>query len=73
MEQICYGCGSYPDADWMICSHCKRSQLEEMWGEPVFIDGLVIAWTQSDLQEAGGVHEVMKMTADADVRNNLTR
>jgi hypothetical protein len=44
-----------------------------MWGEPVFIDGLVIAWTQSDLQEAGGVHEVMKMTADADVRNNLTR
>ncbi len=73
MDQICYGCGGYPDADWTICSSCKRRQLEEAWGEPVFIDSLGIAWTQSDLDETGGVLEVMRMAYDADVRNNVPR
>jgi hypothetical protein len=72
----CYSCGQpYDDsfADWTVCRGCMRHQMEEYHGEPVFMDSLGIVWTQSELQEAGGTHEVMKMAHDADARNNLPR
>lgn len=73
--QQCHNCGGqFPDAymaDWTICVNCKRSAMEEMYGEPVFIDSLGIAWTQAEIEEAGGIHEVQKMAYDADARNNI--
>ncbi len=73
--QQCHGCGGqFPDAqmaDWTICFHCKKSQMEEYHDEPVFIDSLGICWTQSELEEAGGINEVVKMAYDGDARNNI--
>jgi hypothetical protein len=69
----CHNCGGmfHDDmmADWTICYGCKQRQMEEYHGEPVFMDSLGIAWTQAELEEAGGKAEVMRMAAEADVRN----
>ena len=65
----CHCCGGYFHsdmmADWTICFSCMKQQMEEIKGEPVFMDSLGIAWTQSELDEAGGKEEVMKMSKEA--------
>lgn len=68
--QPCTGCGRpYDDsfADWSICRDCKHQQMEEALGEPVYMDGLGICWTQSDLEEAGGQREVDRLVAESRV------
>lgn len=68
----CHNCGGmFPDsmmADWTICFNCMRQRMEEALGEEVFIDQLGIAWTQSDIEEAGGIDEIKNMASEADVR-----
>lgn len=44
--------------------------MEEYHGEPVFMDSLGICWTKDELEEAGGQNEVMRMSIEADARNN---
>lgn len=65
----CHRCGGYFHndmmADWTICFGCKKRETEEELNEPVFIDNLGITWTQSELEEAGGKEEVIKMTLEA--------
>ena len=68
----CHGCGRpYDDsfADWTICRGCMQREMEQYHGGPVYIDSLGIAWSQEELAEAGGQHEVDRMAYDADVRN----
>ena len=71
--QECHNCGGqFEDsqmADWTICFPCKQTLMEEAYGEPVYLDGLGIAWTAKDLEEAGGRVEVDRMAHEADVRN----
>jgi hypothetical protein len=50
-----------------------QEEMEKHHGEPVFIDSLGIAWTQSDLDESGGLQEVQRMVCEADARNNLAK
>ena len=64
MSETCHGCGGYPDADWTICSTCKKQQMEEALGEEVYIDGLGIAWTKKDLEDAGGRNEVDRLVSE---------
>ena len=79
MDQMsqCHNCGgSFPNhmmADWTICGGCKQREMEAISGEPVFIDSLGIAWTKSEMEEAGGQSEVVKMAQGADVRNNFKK
>ena len=66
----CHGCGRpYDDsfADWTICRVCKQQQMEEHHQEPVYMDSLGICWTQEELDEAGGLQEVIKLNAEARV------
>lgn len=68
----CYGCGRpYDDsfADWTMCRECAWAQMQQWEEPPVYMDALGIAWTQSQLDEAGGKHEVDKMVAEADARD----
>lgn len=44
-----------------------QSQMEEYHGGPVYIDSLGIAWSESELEEAGGIAEVMRMNNEARV------
>jgi len=60
-------------ADWTICAGCKQREMEKISGESVFVDSLGIAWTKSELEEAGGMDEVVKMAKEADVRNNFNK
>lgn len=73
--QQCHACGGYyPDeymADWTICRRCLKQKVEEDLGEEVYMDALGIVWTQEDIKEAGGIVEINKMVAEADVRNNI--
>lgn len=73
--QQCEVCGGmFPDAmmpDWTRCGGCKQRMTEEEYGEPVFMDSLGIVWTEKELEEAGGMQEVVKMAHDGDARNNL--
>jgi hypothetical protein len=55
-------------ADWTICRGCMQREMERATGENVFIDQLGIAWTGSELEEAGGINEVRQMASEADVR-----
>lgn len=61
----CHNCGGmFPNqgmADWTICRGCFSRQMEEMAGEPVYIDQLGIAWTRSEL-------EAQRLAIEADVR-----
>ncbi|WP_408998472.1 hypothetical protein ACJ77P_12945 [Syntrophus buswellii] len=70
--QQCHCCGGYfPDeamADWTICFHCKKKQMEEIYEEEVFIDSLGICWTRDDIEQAGGIEEISKMASEADAR-----
>jgi hypothetical protein len=64
----CHGCGRpYDDsfADWTICRPCKQQQMDEYHGEPVYMDGLGITWTQAELEEAGGQREVDQLVEEA--------
>ncbi len=65
----CHTCGGYFHddmmADWTICFTCKKRLMEEAAGEPIFMDSLGIAWTQSELDEAGGKNEVIRMAKEA--------
>lgn len=65
----CHSCGRpYDDsfADWTICRDCMAQQLEQAnGGERVYFDALGIAWTQAEIDDAGGWHEVMKMSSEA--------
>lgn len=71
----CHNCGGYfhqnAMADWTICFGCKQRETEKECGEPVFIDSLGITWTASELEEAGGKAEVMRMGREIDNRNNI--
>ena len=73
-KYLCHSCGhEYSDemmADWTICRACMQEQMELINDEPVFIDQLGIAWTESELKEAGGMDEVKRMAREADVRTN---
>ena len=67
MEQ-CHGCGrEYDDsfADWTICRDCMWKQQEERG--VVYMDSLGICWTQEELDEAGGLQEVIKLNKEAKV------
>jgi hypothetical protein len=70
----CHNCGgNFPDeymADCIICRGCMQIEMKNNCGEPVFIDSLGIVWTQSELEEAGGLAEVQKMAHEADGRNH---
>lgn len=70
MKHQCHCCGNeYPDeymADWTICRGCLQSQV----GEDKYIDSLGIVWNKEELEEAGGVSEVERLCAEADVRRN---
>jgi len=67
----CYGCGRpYDDsfADWTICRGCAMQQAMEQYPEdhkPVYMDSLGIVWTQKDLEEAGGLKEVIRLNKEA--------
>lgn len=66
----CHRCGlpyneSFPD--WSICGSCLREEIPE----DSFVDSLGIVWSPQELEEAGGIHEVMKMAYDADARNHF--
>ena len=68
--ESCHGCGRpYDDsfADWTICRDCKQREMEEYHGEPVYMDSLGICWTQKELEEAGGLGEVIKLNKEAKV------
>ena len=64
----CNNCGKpYDDsfADWTICRECKY-QLENASGrKTVYIDSLGISWTQEELEEAGGLSEVIRLNKEA--------
>lgn len=64
----CHGCGRpYDDsfADWTICRSCMMSQAQESGMEVAYMDSLGIMWTQQDLEEAGGLQEVIRMNKEA--------
>lgn len=64
----CHGCGRpYDDsfADWTICRGCKQREMEESHGEPVYMDSLGICWSRAELEEAGGLEEVVKLNQEA--------
>ena len=64
----CHGCGRpYDDsfADWTICRACKQREMEEYHGAPVYMDSLGICWSQEELEEAGGLEEVIKLNQEA--------
>lgn len=64
----CHNCGRpYDDsfADWTICRDCMW-QMEQARGV-VYLDSLGISWTQEELDEAGGLSEVIKLNKEAKV------
>ena len=64
----CYGCGRpYDDsfADWTICRECSFQQQKESGREVVYMDSLGISWTQEELDEAGGLEEVIRLNKEA--------
>ena len=69
----CHNCGGFFHeammADWTICFGCKQREMEEATGEEIFMDSLGIAWTKSELGEAGGKDEVRKLAIEGDARN----
>ena len=63
--------GQFPDdymADWTICRGCSKQQMEFLYDEEVYIDGLGIAWTKADIEEAGGIDEINRLNDEADIR-----
>ena len=66
--QQCHNCGGeFLDeymADWTICRGCMQQQMEQIQGEPVYMDNLGICWTKDELEESGGQREVDKMVAE---------
>ena len=70
----CHNCGRpYDDsfADWTICRDCMWEQnhmAEETTGRKVvYMDLLGISWSQEELDEAGGLVEVIKLNKGARV------
>ena len=66
----CYGCGRpYDDsfADWTICRDCMWQQQQEAGRPVVYMDSLGISWTQEELDEAGGLQEVIRLNKEARV------
>lgn len=68
----CHSCGrQYDDsfADWTICRDCAMKQLKESEEETgrkiVYMDSLGISWTQEELDEAGGLAEVIRLNKEA--------
>lgn len=64
----CYGCGRpYDDsfADWTICRSCAMQQMQGAGRKVAYMDSLGITWTQQELDEAGGLQEVIRMNKDA--------
>ena len=62
----CYVCGCpYDDsfADWTMCRDCAWKDGQERG--VVYLDSLGISWTQEDLDEAGGLQEVIKLNKEA--------
>lgn len=62
----CHGCNRpYDDsfADWTICRECMWEQQEERGA--VYMDSFGICWTQEELDEAGGLQEVIKLNKQA--------
>lgn len=70
----CRGCNvSYDDsfADWTICRDCAVKQHEQAGRVIVYMDQLGIAWTQEELDEAGGLEEVKSMAKEGDARGKF--
>lgn len=64
----CYGCGRpYDDsfADWTICRSCMLNEMQKAGREVAYMDSLGISWTQEELDEAGGLQEVIKMNKES--------
>ena len=65
-DETCDKCGQPADAGWNICSRCKKKEVQKQVGEDVYIDSMGIAWTQEEIEEAGGVSEIERMCNEAD-------
>ncbi len=75
----CYTCGrAYDDsfADWTICRPCMiahyeqqefEDEADEYTNKKVYMDSLGISWSQAELDEAGGLHEVIRLNNEARV------
>ncbi len=66
----CHGCGRpYDDSfqDWTICRSCAWEQMQQWEDPPVYMDSLGIGWSQKELDEAGGIQEVIKLNKEARV------
>lgn len=66
--ESCHGCGRpYDDsfADWTMCRSCAFEQQQERG--VVYMDSLGICWTQEELDEAGGLQEVIRLNSEAKV------
>jgi len=64
----CHSCGRpYDDsfADWTICRDCIWQQQQERG--VVYMDSLGITWTQEELDDAGGLQEVIRLNKEAKV------
>lgn len=64
----CHSCGRpYEDsfADWTICRECAMNEARERGA--VYMDSLGITWTQEELDNAGGIEEVIRLNKEARV------
>lgn len=65
----CHNCGGeFSDdqmADWTICRSCYQKEMEGIKREPVYVDSLGIAWTQQELDAAGGREEVDRLNRES--------
>lgn len=62
----CHGCGRpYDDsfADWTICRDCMWQHQQER--DVVYMDSIGICWTQEELDDAGGLQEVMRLNVES--------
>lgn len=66
----CYNCGiPYNDSfvDWTICRDCANTQEIESGRQIVYRDILGISWTQKELDDAGGLQEVIRLNKEASI------
>lgn len=64
----CYGCGRpYNDsfADWTICRDCMWEQQKKSGRDIVYMDSLGITYTQEELEDMGGLTEVIRLNNEA--------
>ncbi len=66
----CHGCGRpYDDsfADWTICRDCMLEQQRSNGRDIAYMDSLGISWTQEELDDAGGLDEVIRLNAEVHI------